>query len=244
MTVLLDETRSDCDSSLWPELVETAARATINERCASAFLHDVRGTMQALFSAFELLGRSAKSSGADTVRVERACDLARRAISHHEKSTMNVLQILTLHPSAAVTVELPELVNEVAHFLRNDATIKRVTVDVSSVAGVSVSVDRAKLQTLLVGLLSAAIDQIAAGSELVVSIRRIDGDAVVSFGSDAGFAQAEGSGGIQRQGLRPLHPRELTLLFARHFLAANGGRFVVDPAAQPFGAMHLHYPCV
>ena len=38
------------------DLYEAAARAAINERCAPAYLHDVRGSLQALFGALELLG--------------------------------------------------------------------------------------------------------------------------------------------------------------------------------------------
>lgn len=47
------------------DLYEAAARATINERCAPAYLHDVRGSLQALLGALELLGRSARAGGGD-----------------------------------------------------------------------------------------------------------------------------------------------------------------------------------
>jgi len=47
------------------DLYEAAARATINERCAPAYLHDFRGSLQALFGALELLGRSARAGGGD-----------------------------------------------------------------------------------------------------------------------------------------------------------------------------------
>ncbi len=60
-----------------PDLYEVAARASINERCAHSYLHDVRGTMHALFSAVELLGRSAQGAGGNQERIHKACDLAR-----------------------------------------------------------------------------------------------------------------------------------------------------------------------
>lgn len=224
-----------------PDLFTTAARATINERCASAFLHDVRGTMQALFSAFELLGRSAKM-GADSVRVEKACDLARRAISQHEKSTLDVLRTLTLQHIAATEVDLGELVHEVTHFLRNDAANKQLTISVSTMPGLNVSVERAKLQTLLVGLLTAAIEESPAGGELPIALRRDGSDAVMVLGSHSGFAATRNLDQLLAEPFRSLSTRELTLLFARRFLADNGGRLEIDAAAAPGGEVRLHYP--
>jgi signal transduction histidine kinase len=227
-----------------PDLFTIAARAAINERCASAFLHDVRGTMQALFSAFELLGRSARVSGANPARVEKAWDLVRRAISNHEKSTLDVLQMLTLQPAAATAVDLAELITEVTHFLRNEAASKYLTVTVSATPEVRVSVERAKLQTLIVGLMTAAIEETPAGAELRLSVGRQGGDAVLTFGSHAGLGTLRDCAELLTGPLTALRPRELTLLFARHFLAENGGRLDIDPAPFPAGSMTLHYPAL
>lgn len=46
---------------------------------------------------------------------------------------------------------------------------------------------------------------------------------------------------MQRPSLR-FQPKELTLLFARDFLAANGGRLTVDTGAQPQGSLTMYYP--
>ena len=197
--------------------------------------------MQALFSAFELLGRSARM-GADSVRVEKACDLARRAISQHEKSTLDVLRTLTLQHSAATEVDLGELIHEVAHFLRNDAANKRVSIAVSTSAGSAVSVERAKLQTLLVGLLTAAIEETPSGTELPIAVRRDGADAVMILRSHAGFADTRNLDQLLAQPLGPLHPRELTLLFARRFLTGHGGRLEIDATAAPNGELRLYYP--
>jgi signal transduction histidine kinase len=226
-----------------PDLYEAAARATINERCARAYLHDIRGSMQALFSALELLGRTAKYGNDNPVRVERACDLARRAISNHEKSTLGVLQLLTLQHAEAATVDPDALMREVVHFLRNEAATREVTVTVSSVTGLRISTELAKLQTLLVGLLTAAIDETSAGTELRVSIERRDNHAVISIGSDAGYRDMPEAEDLWRYPHKRLHQRELTLLFARQFMAAHGGRLEIHSDA-PRGALHLYYPCL
>ena len=222
------------------ELYETAARATINQRCAPAYLHDIRGTMQALFSALELLGRCAKAGNPE--RVQKASELAKRAISKHEKSTLDALEALTLQDSAAAVVDIFALVNEVVRFLRNDAADKEVVLQVAGRDGLSISTERARLQTALVGLLIAAIDEAPHGSTLLLSVIRIDDDAVISVDTDAGYGESS----LTEDPGRPsrLLPKELTLIFARRFLGANGGRLQICPrsAASPRGALHLHYP--
>jgi hypothetical protein len=225
-----------------PDLYEAAARATINERCAPAYLHDIRGSMQALFSALELLGRSAKSGSVNPERVERACELARRAISHHEKSTLETLQILTLQHVDAAAVDVLSLAGEVVHFLRNDAANKDVVLKVAGTQGVGISAERARLQTVLVGLLTAAIDEIPPGASLLLSIGRVGDNAVISVDSDVGYQEISEKEDLWNCPPGRLRPKELTLLFARQFLAANGGRLEIDAATTPRGAMHLYYP--
>ncbi len=222
---------------------EAAARATINERCASAFLHDVRGSMQALFSAVELLGRSARMGGGDTLRIEKACDLAKRAITQHEKSTMEILQFLTLQNSEATSIDMGSLVRDAVHFLRNDAGNKEVTLNVAIASESPIWAERAKLQTMLFGLLTAAIDSAAPGTELLIGVELIDSHAVVTIGTDAGYGGIRDvPDGVTADAL----PRsgELTLLFARQCLAANGGHLEIDPDVRPDGTIRIFYPSI
>jgi len=224
------------------DLYEAAARAAINERCAPAYLHDVRGSLQALFGALELLGRSARAGGGDLARVEKACDLARRAISRHEKSTIEALQVLTLQHSMAAAVDIGALARDVAHFLRNDAGNKAVRITVASPAVLTVWADRAKLQTLLAGLLAAAIDETSVGGEVPVTIDRVEDEVAVSIGSHAGYDDIDAVPDWSRRPSARFQPKELTLLFAREFLAANGGRLTIDNGVQPQGSLTLYYP--
>lgn len=234
-----------------PDLFEAAARATINERCASAYLHDVRGSMQALFSAVELLGRSALSGGVNVVRAEKACELARRAISHHEKATLDVLQLLTLQHAQATEVDVGLLIKEVVHFLRNEAASRSVVVKLSNAAQLRVVAERAKLQTLLVGLITAAIDETPSGEALPISVERYAGEAIITIGCNAEYGHAPGDdrwpnrlSDVFGPPELTLDSRELTIGFARRYLSANQGRLEIDAGAQPRGAMRLHYPCI
>ena len=224
------------------DLYEAAARATINERCAPAYLHDVRGSLQALFGAFELLGRSARAGGGDLARVEKACDLARRAISRHEKSMTDALQVLTSQQSTANAVDVGTLAREVAHFLRNDAANKSVRITVASPEELNVWADRARLQMLLAGLLTAAIDETRAGGEVPVTIDRVGDDVAVSIGSHAGYDDIHAVPDLSQRPSPRFQPKELTLLFAREFLAAGGGRLTLDNGVQPQGSLTMYYP--
>ena len=227
-----------------PDFFATAAQASINGRCAPAFLHDVRGSMQALFSAFELLGRSARSGGDNAGRVERACDLARRAILHHEKSTMEVLELLTQQQAAAALFDVGPLVTDVIHFLRNDAASRGVTVALTAENALQIHTERTKFRTLLVGLVTLAIDRTPSGTELHVVVERRDHEALISIGSDGGYETAPSAGQWQIGSMQAVTVRDLTLLFATQFLTANFGRLEIDPSSPPRGAINIYHPCI
>lgn len=218
---------------------EAAARATINERCAAAFLHDVRGSMQALFSAFELLGRSARMGGGDPLRVEKACDLAKRAITQHEKATMEILGLLTLqHPEVAV-VDLGSLVREAVHFLRSDAATKSVALKVDAAPDLTVRVARARLRTLLVGILTAAIDHTQPDSDLLIEVGRAGQEAVITLASDAGFAAHAPESHLDAG---KFSAGDLTLRFARQLMSSCGGRLHIEAAPGTTGRLRLYFP--
>ena len=223
------------------DLYEVAARATINERCATAYLHDVRGTMQALFSALELLGRSARKGSTDLDRVEKACELAKRAITFHEKSTLDTLHILTLQDIESVEVDAAALLDDVVHFLRNNAADKNVVVSLRGAQVAPVVAERARLQTLLVGLVAEAIDATPAGTQLPITLDSEAGFAIVTIGSNAGYTLADQHRSPSTADHLVL-PHELTLHFARQFLLNNGGRLEIDPTVAPQGALRLYYP--
>lgn len=223
-----------------PDVLSAAARATINEQAGMAYVHDVRGTMQALFGAFELLARSARS-GSDPTRVEKACDLAKRAISNHEKSTIGVLELLTSRSAEPAAVNVGTMVTEVAHFLRQTASMKDIKVLVSATADLYVETEPAKLQTLLVGLVSEAIEETPEAGELRLTAERRDDEAVISIGSALGYETVEQLKERADRLPNKMRPRDLTLMFARHFLLANGGRLDIDSAGIR-GTLSLVYP--
>jgi len=226
------------------DVVEAAARATINARCARAYMHDIRGTMQALYSGFELLSRSAKSTGENLPRMEKACDIAKRAITNHEKSMVGVMQQLTSRHTAPTEVDLGVLVEEVLQFLRNDAAVKEASFQFTNSGNFTVSAERDRLHLVILGLMTTAIDEMPRGSELCVLLARSGKDALLTIGSGFEFAEARDPASFWRHPEASLRPGELTLMFARQFLMANGGRLAFDENAAGNGALQIYYPCV
>jgi signal transduction histidine kinase len=222
-----------------PDVLAAAARANIHRRFAASYAHDVRGTMQALFSALELLGRSAQSGG-NPARIEKACELARRAMSNHEKSTMDVLSSLAQESIEAEPTDLGALVVEVAHFLRNDAAATGVKLTAAP-AEVFVTAPRAELRTLLVGLLAAAIDATPSGRELHASAAQNGDDAVVTIDSPAGYAEFQESAEARVRDHDP-SANDLTFRFAEAFLAAHGGRLIRASGTERSGSLRIYYP--
>jgi signal transduction histidine kinase len=224
-----------------PDLLSAAARATINEQAAMAYLHDVRGSMQALFGAFELLARSAKA-GSDTTRLEKVCDLAKRAINNHEKSTIEMLDLLTLRQIETAAVDVGAMLSEVAHFLRQAAAAKEAKLLVSAEPDLYVETESTKLQTLLVGLISEAIEDTPAGAELRLSADRRGSGVVISIGSALGYGSLLEVEQRSAQLPNRIRPRDLTLMFARHFLSTGAGRLEIVSDVGARGALNLHYP--
>jgi hypothetical protein len=156
---------------------------------------------------------------------------------------MEVLQLLTLQHAEAGAVDVGALVHDVVHFLRNEAATKEVIVMVTTVTDLNIFTERAKLRTLLIGLLTAAIDCTPAGSELRVTVERRADEALVSIGSDVGYVATMEIEELLSNQECHLSSQELTMLFATQFLTSHLGRLEIDSRAEPRGALNLYYPC-
>src|ERR1700723_1495399 len=73
------------------DVLDAAVRTLINERCRQAYVHDMRGDLQAIYSSFELLARSAKHGAANAVLIENASSIAKRAMAHHEQALFEIV---------------------------------------------------------------------------------------------------------------------------------------------------------
>lgn len=193
--------------------------------------------MQALFSAIELLGRSAKAA-ADPQRLDKVVDLARRAIQQHEKSSLQVLELLTQQRGEPSAVDLNELLRETAHLLRSASSAKHVKVELNAEPDGMVKLHRAALQSVLIGLIGAAIDASPAGATLHLWLRRQERETVIQIGSHGGLGEIDTVDPAKPLPTSPFAMSSLLVWYVRQVLSENRATFEIANEPSP-GAMKL-----
>lgn len=202
-----------------------AARALITERCQRAYLHDIRGGLQALSGALELLGRLAQGGDVDRAMADRAIGVAKRALAHHERAMLSLVREITAAPESEEQVDLRALVEEVLTFLRNDFASRQVAAHFAHRAEISIELVRNQIRVVLLGLLTRCIDALPAGAELAIGLERRDGSAVLTLRSS----------GIESAFREP----EPVLEMMRAWASSRGGH--LDSGPEP-GMLELHLP--
>lgn len=157
---------------------------------------------------------------------------------------MEVLELLTQQQAAAALFDVGPLVTDVIHFLRNDAAGREVTVTLTAEDALQIHTERTKLRTLLVGLVTLAIDRTPSGAELHVVVARRDHEALISIGSDGGYKSAPSAEQWEIGSMQAVTVQDLTLLFATRFLTANLGRLEIDSSAPPRGTINIYHPSI
>jgi signal transduction histidine kinase len=231
-------------SVLEPELIhEAALHALVSERCRRAYLHDMRGGLQGIYGALDLLARSAGSTGEDSLRMDKASALAKRAISSHEKSLERVLDQLLPRNEAAVPVNVGTLIEGLLQFLQNDAASKEITLAFSTTDDTVVLVPENKLRLVILGLLTSAIDASSTGAELRLALRRADNEASIEFCGVPAPAGTE-NGDVECGAAEDLQRRELLLSVAQRLVLAGGGRIEYRPDGTDGSAVRIYLPLV
>lgn len=202
---------------------DAAARALIAERCQRTYLHEIRGGLQALSGAVELLTRLARSGDGDGAVVDRAALIAKRALTNHESAMVDMVKQMAGASERAERVDLGLMVDDIVRFLRNDMAARQVEARLEKGPEVCLEIDRNALRFLLIGLFTERIDA-APGGELSVRVERRDGEAVLELRSRAGPGPDPAAA-----------DRILELL--RHWTAAHGGR--LEQRSDAVFALHL-----
>jgi light-regulated signal transduction histidine kinase (bacteriophytochrome) len=190
-----------------------ALQTMVNERYQRAYLHDVRGGLQAISGAFELLSRLARAGQNDPAVVDRASNIAKRALANHESAIFEMVTQITSDNEASTNVDLGELLDDILRFLRNDLATRRITVEMPRAEPVTFLAQKYRVRLLLLGLLAQMLDDSAPDSILRILLTGAGGSAVVEI-----------SGSIAQQ--QPAqHPSgELVFEMACEWLSACGGR--------------------
>jgi signal transduction histidine kinase len=224
------------------DVFDAALQTWINERCRRAYVHDLRGGLQALYSSFELLARSAKQGVVSGTLIENASALAKRAMASHERVMLEIVDQLTVPEDAPVIVNVANLIEEVRRFLHNDASSRDIRISVTGDTNVQVSAALNKLRTMMLGLITLSIDALPAGAELQIDVAGVREDACVSLSSELPVGEVRSAEALLRDGQNIVAPRDLILGGARHWLQKCRGRIVVDPGASLHNTLRVYYP--
>jgi hypothetical protein len=225
------------------DVLDAAVQTLINERCHRAYIHDMRGGLQAVYSSLEVLARSAKHGTPNTVLIENASSIAKRAMANHEQALVDIVNQVTGPGDVPTVVNLASLVKQAQQFLRNDALSKGIRLGLSGCEDVLVFSQRNKLRSLILGLLALGIDGLPTGAELRVELRRADGYALLELRSDLTYNDIREAEDLLCHEPIDLCPQELVLGFARRWIMANGGRVEIhSPVGAQQTGLRIYYP--
>jgi K+-sensing histidine kinase KdpD len=216
-------------------MLDAAAHRLIIERCRRAYLHDMRGGLQAIAGAFELLTRLAKSGESNPTMVEKASAIARRALANHEHAMLEMVEQITCEKNDSTeAIDLGELINDIIRFLRNDIASKQIGASVSHSGHLIVQAQKHRLRLVLLGLIAQRIDDCPAGAEMRIRLDRSNGNAALELRC----ALAPDS----RDEHPALEPHDLVLDMARQWLTTHGGRMELRGDMPGQADLKIFYP--
>jgi signal transduction histidine kinase len=222
------------------DVLEAAVQTLINDRCRRAYMHDMRGGLQALFTSVEMLARSAKYGAQNAALIDNAASIAKRAMAHHEQALIDIVNQVTGPVEAAAVVNLAGLIKDAQHFLRNDALCKGITLSWSGSENVLVFSQRNKLRSLILGLLTLGIDALPEGEGLHVELTRAENFALLELRSALTYNAIREADELLCH--ERVQPQELVLGFARQWIMANGGRVELHSPAGEQTGLRIYYP--
>jgi hypothetical protein len=224
------------------DLVDAAAWSFVGERCRRSYLHDLRGSLQVLNSAVELLARAATSPGDNAALAEKASALARRSIESHEKMLGEVFNQVTPQREAPTTVNVGAMVGDAMGFLRGDFASKSITFRLQLAENVLVLAQAHKFRLIILGLASTLADVLEARSLVEIAVTRLDSNAVVEFKSNMPPASVLDPDQLWHSPGATISLYELLLSVAQRWLSANRGFLELPARGQPRGALRISYP--
>jgi len=224
------------------DVLDAAVQTLINERCRRAYMHDMRGGLQAIYSSLELLARSAKLAAQNPALIDGAASIAKRAMANYEQYMVTIVNQVTGPDDSPVVLNLSTLVQQAQQFLRNDALGKEITLSVSGRDDLQVRSEPNKLRSLILGLLALSIDASPTGAELHVELSSAESFAVLELRSHLTYDAIRGAEDLLCREPLNLKPQELVLGFVRQWIMANGGRVEIPSATGAQAGLRLYYP--
>jgi hypothetical protein len=224
------------------DVLDAAVQTLINERCRRAYMHDMRGGLQAVYSSLELLARSAKLAAQNPALIDGAASIAKRAMANYEQSMVTIVNQVTGPDDSPVILNLWTLVEQAQQLLRNDALGKEIVLTLSGRDDLLVFSEPNKLRSLILGLLALGIDASPAGADLHVELSCSEDFAVFELRSHLTYEAIRGAEELLCRDPVSLKPQELVMGFARQLITANGGRVEIPSATGAQAGLRLYHP--
>jgi signal transduction histidine kinase len=224
------------------DVLDAAVHTLVNERCRRAYMHDMRGGLQAVYTSLEILARSARNELKDKALVDKASAMVKRAMAQHELALTDMFNQLAGPDDAVEIVDLPQMLQQAQHFLRNEALSRGVALRLSCNETVLLHTQRNKLRSLMLGLLGLAIDALPSGAELHIELSRSDSHALLELCSEVNYGVIREPEDLLCRPPANLKPQELVLAFTRHWILARGGRVEIDAGGGVQNILRIYYP--
>ncbi|MEP6886262.1 MAG: hypothetical protein ABJC66_16055 [Gammaproteobacteria bacterium] len=223
------------------DLLQAAAYALISDRCRSSYIHDIRGGLQALTGAVELLVRAATNPGHSAL-AEKAAGIARSAMLNHEKSLMELLDRILPRQESPIIVNVGELVSEVLRFFRNDAASNSITLRWEGSQDLTVLAEVHKFRLLFLGLSITLTDGLDAGTIVDVRVTRSGPNALIEFSPVIPCVTVRTPEELWDTAGHLISPPELLVALAQAWASANGGSLDMRADSHTAKGMRLFYP--
>jgi hypothetical protein len=224
------------------DVFDAAVQTFINDRCRRAYMHDMRGGLQAIYTSLEVLVRSAKNGSQNAALIDNASSMAKRAMAHHEQALVDIVNQVTGSEGAPEVVDLGRLIQEARQFLRNDALSRGIELRSSGQENVLVLAERNKLRSLVLGLLAVGIDALPAGAELHIELSLEESFALLELRSALTYSAIHEPEELLCREPVNLLPQELVLGFARQWIAVRGGRVEIHAQTDSQAGLRIYYP--
>jgi hypothetical protein len=221
------------------QVLDAAAYALVTERCRQAYIHDLRGGLQALTAAIELLARSAKAPE-NSVLLEKAYAIAKRAMATHEQSLVELMQRMAPNDEPASPVNLGEVVNEALRILRNDALAKSIAFRPALSPNLFIAAQPHRCHLLILGLAAMAIDALPRSSSIDVTVVSTGSYALLEFKSALHYSRLPNPTDFG-PGRPTMPPHELLLALTSQWVGVNEGRVELEDG-DPSNALRIYYP--
>jgi hypothetical protein len=224
-----------------PEVLASALQGIVTRRLQHAYLHDVRGGLQALHSALELLSRYA-ALGPGSPQAEKAVALAKRTVANHEASIFDLVRHLAFAGDESVATNVGEIVRDATRILRNEAAHKSIRFELQCAPDAIIVTQPGKCRLFVLGLLIGLMDELESGSALHAEVRDSDGRVLVQLKSQANVVSVSSLQSVWLKTLpEGVSQLELALAAAGDWIVTNGGTLEVSHNAK-FSVVQLSYP--